>query len=269
MKDVVFDIGANVGWETNDPNMCSYHSLRPWVDHYRVVCVEPVPALCDSLRETFAGRDVTVVQAAVTDEDPESGEIDLWIPRADTMSTCDRDRIENHKKLASGHNYTWWKLQTSTTPVTRIDKLVEQHGRPVFIKIDVEGYEYRVLNTFADCYCPISFEWCEQDQNNILLSLKRCKELGYTKFWVTFGNIGICSSEMALMNRLAKCEYWGQHLWWLCQSINLVARPLTYDEVMTWMNNNTQHNRTLIIGDDDEEKDCRQTDPLWGQIYTE
>ena len=268
--DVVFDIGANKGWETEDATMCDYHTRRPWVDNYRVVCVEPVPALCETLKEKFAKNDVTVVQAAVTDEEPESGEIDLWISEHDTMSTCSRERIDERHKFMTGHYYDNGKTEVASTPVTRIDKLVEEHGRPVFIKIDVEGYEHRVLNTFSERYCPISFEWGEQEKDNTLKSLLRCKELGYTKFWITFGNLGICSGHKDLIDKMCECEYWVGELRWMYQCINLVSAALSYDEAVTWMNNNCQHNRVLIIGESKTTgRVLRRTDPLWGQIYAE
>ena len=67
-------------------------------------------------------------------------------------------------------------------PTYSIDALVEKYGTPSFLKIDVEGYEYNVITSIHQKYCPLNFEWAEEKKDEILLTLDHLKTLGYTKF---------------------------------------------------------------------------------------
>ena len=270
-RPVVFDIGANKGYETADKTLCGYHTTRPWVDNYRVICVEPTPALCEELRSRFSEQDVEVVEAAITDE-PKS-DIEFWISEAHTASTCSKERVQLGMSLDEwntslvpdiAHCYDPKGLRKIRVATTRVDTLVEKYGRPEFIKIDVEGYEHRVLNTFKENYCPISFEWNEQELDNMRSSMESCRELGYVKYWRTFGNLGIQEDIRSLAQAMYDCEYWRKESNWIVHAGALIAGAQSYETVMSYIDKVCTPYRTW-------EKNGTHwlTDALWGQIYAE
>jgi FkbM family methyltransferase len=259
MKEIVFDIGANKGWETEDPRLCAYHTKRPWYEHYKVICVEPTPSLCEELQEKFTDADVEVIHAAVTDE--ETATVDFYISREHTLSTCSKERMDDTENT---HHHAYQDSEKITVPTTRIDTLVKTYGKPSFIKIDVEGYEWRVLNTFAENYCPISFEWSEQETTNLRKTLARCQELGYTKFWITFGNVGIQNTPEKLAEALYACEYWRRQANWMNDFAAFAWGALPYEQVVGYIDRVCVKTRVWTqngVG--------YKTDPLWGQIYAE
>jgi len=272
MKKIVFDIGANKGWETDDRNLCSYHTKRPWVENYTVVCVEPTPELYDELCEKYKDQDVHVVHAAVTDDDGPT--VDFWVSASHTASTCSKERVAagcsaqewnaNPDLPYDAHLYDPATTKQMIVPTTRIDTLVEKYGRPSFIKVDVEGYEYKVLNTFKENYCPISFEWSEQERGNLRKSMMQCNALGYTKYWITFGNLGIQNDIKSLVNAMQNCDYWNAQGEWMVHCKLLIAGVQSYDTVMDYVNNACVEQRVFKVGNESLQTDC-----LWGQIYAE
>jgi FkbM family methyltransferase len=119
--DVVFDVGANVGFFT-------LLASRLVGASGRVVAFEPFPAAkrrLDRHLELNAARNVTVFQAAVSD-------------------TVGRARFHAHADITMGRIEDEGELDVE---VVRLDDLV-QTGRvpaPDLIKIDVEGEEAKVL----------------------------------------------------------------------------------------------------------------------------
>ena len=53
--------------------------------------------------------------------------------------------------------FQWQKSEKVN--VTTLDKLVQEYGKPAFCKIDVEGYEYKVLKGLSKPVGTISFEF--------------------------------------------------------------------------------------------------------------
>jgi hypothetical protein len=66
-----------------------------------------------------------------------------------------------------------------------LDKLIKQYGNPSHIKIDVEGYELTVLKGLTRKSGMISFEWVEEQYNEIIESIDYLFKLGYREFnWI-------------------------------------------------------------------------------------
>ncbi len=136
--DVAFDIGANRG-----------HVSEALIElGARVVAVEPNPSLAPLLRRRY-GRQLTVIQAAVGDAD---GERILYLGQNDlhwTVSDAWRDRAPR------GHVWT----EAIKVPLITLDQLIDTHGNPDFVKIDVEGYEPKVLAGLSTPVSVLSFEF--------------------------------------------------------------------------------------------------------------
>lgn len=119
--DVFFDIGANVG---------TYTVLSSAVRGARTVSVEPVPSTFDSLIANIRLNDieglVTPLNIAVSDV---SGTIQMT-PGFDTMNHV----ISDNETGAS----------TITTSVKSLDEIALE-SVPTLLKIDVEGYETKVI----------------------------------------------------------------------------------------------------------------------------
>ena len=143
--ELVFDIGANVGVLS-----AVFASLGA-----RVVALEPNPDCVRRIQLCYAEKQIEVVQAAagaknglavlnVSDErDVRSSVSDDWIK---TMGRQD----ESYRGIWSRQN---------VVPMLTLDTLIEHFGMPHFIKIDVEGFEEKVLSGLSAQPPLISFEF--------------------------------------------------------------------------------------------------------------
>ncbi|MFN4282818.1 MAG: FkbM family methyltransferase [Alphaproteobacteria bacterium] len=143
---LAFDVGAHVG-----DRVAAFRALG-----CQVVAVEPQPALARLLRWLYGWRrDVTVVQAAVG---AQPGTLALRLNLANpTVATGSADFI------AAARDADGWREQAWTRTVevsqTTLDALIAAHGRPAFVKIDVEGFEADVLSGLSAPVPALSFEF--------------------------------------------------------------------------------------------------------------
>ena len=123
-KDVVYDIGANIG----------YYAIMDARKAGHVVAVEPIPKNCVNLVRNFELNDLTnyeLHQCALGDK---NGEETFYVNAASNWSSFIKP--------------TYGKVIAEIkVPVMTLDSLVEKTGRePTFIRMDVEGYEYNVID---------------------------------------------------------------------------------------------------------------------------
>ena len=84
-----------------------------------------------------------------------------------------------------------WEGQAWTrvirVPVTTLDALVIRHGRPAFIKIDVEGFEAEALAGLSQPSPALSFEFTTIGREVAIACVERCAALGYARFNAILG----------------------------------------------------------------------------------
>jgi len=172
--DLVFDVGAHVG-----DRIASFRRLGAGV-----VAVEPQPALQRTLRLLY-GRDprVTLVPAAVGRV---AGIAEMKInPGNPTISTLSDAFIAASRGAAGWEGESW--PQVLNVPVITLDALIAAHGRPAFIKLDVEGFEAEALAGLSQAVPALSFEFTTIQRPVALACLERCTALGYTEFNAALG----------------------------------------------------------------------------------
>lgn len=163
--DLVFNIGAHNGVRT-----AIFLELGA-----RVVAVEPQEALCAGLRQAFANKDVEVVCAAAG---PTEGSVELHLCTDNMLATCAPGWAEALKDRWPQEKWN----RVITVPQVTIDGLMEEYGEPDFIKIDVEGYEDRVLEGLSRPVKALSFEYTVPYIEPALRALEIAEALGFAWF---------------------------------------------------------------------------------------
>jgi FkbM family methyltransferase len=172
--DVAFDVGAHVGDRT-----ASFRRLGA-----RVVAVEPQPTLDRFLRRRY-GRDSDVTREAVL-IGAAPGRLSMWLNRRNpTVSTASSAFITAAKGAEGWRGEVWDK--EIELPVTTLDLLVQAHGRPAFIKIDVEGFEAEALRGLSFTPRSLSFEFTTIGRDVAFECLGLLSGLGYRHFNVCLG----------------------------------------------------------------------------------
>jgi FkbM family methyltransferase len=172
--DLVFDVGAHVG-----DRIASFRRLGA-----QVVAVEPQRAMARVLRLLYGlSRAVAIEEVAVG---PEPGRARMLI-NADnpTVSSVSPAFVDAARDAPGWETQRWTKA--AEVAVTTLDALIAKHGRPVFIKLDVEGFEAEALRGMSRAVRTLSFEFTTIQREVALACVEHCKVLGYTRFNAALG----------------------------------------------------------------------------------
>jgi FkbM family methyltransferase len=154
---LVFDVGANKG---------EYASLFKRLGA-RVVLVEPNPDLAARLRLRY--RRFPVVECAVG---AKPGTATLHLGTDTNYSTIAehwRPVVERRGRLSG---------DAVTVDVRTLDSLIAEHGRPDFIKLDVEGSELAALDGLSLAPPALQFEYQRPLMEDLTACVARIQQLG-------------------------------------------------------------------------------------------
>jgi FkbM family methyltransferase len=205
--DLVFDVGAHVG-----DRVGAFRRLGA-----KVVAVEPQPALAFTLAAIY-GRDrsVKIERQAVGRA---AGEITLRVNIDNpTVTTASEAFVDAANGAAGWEGQVWGK--SIRVPMTTLDALIATHGRPAFIKIDVEGFEGEALAGLTQPVKALSFEFTTIQRDIARACIERCAALGYRRFNAALGE----SQELGEWRTAEDIARWLEELPHAANSGDIYAR---------------------------------------------
>ncbi len=158
---LVFDIGAHTGYYA-----ACYLALGA-----RVICIEPQPFCIQRLKRRFKNNhDILIVEMGVAEE---KGERVLFIDTNNSATASFSEKFIQHGPFK---NRKW--TGSKIVPVTTMDDLIREYGKPVFCKVDVEGYELNVFKGLSTAIPSLSFEYSRGFLDDTESCLRLLGELG-------------------------------------------------------------------------------------------
>ena len=172
--DLVFDIGAHVG-----DRIAALRRMDA-----RVVALEPQPALAFTLNLLYGrDRNVTIERKAIGRN---TGTMRMMINIDNpTISTASDAFVHAARDAAGWEGQVWDK--SIEVPATTLDALIATHGKPSFIKIDVEGFEEEALAGLTQPVKALSFEFTTIQRDVARACVERCVSLGFLRFNAALG----------------------------------------------------------------------------------
>ena len=125
-KGIIVDVGANFGWYS-----CILGKTFP---HLTIIAFEPEPAAFSLLKKNIASSGCKNIHAIQSGVGAESGTMDLYVSGGDNSGLHSALPIKDFSKII--------KINVATLD----NLLADFSGTVEFLKIDVEGFEFNVLN---------------------------------------------------------------------------------------------------------------------------
>jgi len=166
--DLVFDIGANIGSKTE-----IFRNIG-----CKVISVEPHDSCIPILKNKFVNdSQVIILRKALG---ASAGSAQLITGEAACISSLSPEWVAAVTKTDRFGGYKWTGKQT--VEVTTLDTLVSFYGVPAFIKIDVEGFEHKVLEGLSQPVKALSFEFTPEYLESAEKCIKHLEGLGSVEF---------------------------------------------------------------------------------------
>jgi len=166
--DLCFDVGANVGRRSK-----IFLELGA-----KVITVEPQPDCMTQLKKKYDGNShVVLVQKAVGET---RGSAEMMLCDSHSLSSLSKSWIETVKSSGRYSSCTWNKAVT--VAVVTLDDLISQYGKPAFIKIDIEGYEYEAVKGLSQPVGMISLEFTPEFMDSTLKCVEHLSKISASEF---------------------------------------------------------------------------------------
>jgi FkbM family methyltransferase len=162
---LAFDVGAHTGSRVR-----AFRALGA-----RVVAVEPQPDFVRLLERRHAGDAGVVIVPAAVGRAPGEATL-LAAERTPTVTTLSREWVDRVAADPSFRGVTW--APGARVTVTTLDRLIAAHGRPEFLKLDVEGSEADALAGLSAALPALSFEYVAAAREVALACVERLGALG-------------------------------------------------------------------------------------------
>jgi FkbM family methyltransferase len=166
--DLCFDIGANVGNRTE-----VFLKLGA-----KILAVEPQKECQKILADKFKDSESVVIIPKGLDK--EICQKEIYMGSSSTLASMSTEWISSVKKSGRFDGHNWENKHTIET--TTLDNLIKDYGSPVFCKIDVEGFEYDVIQGLSKPLSLISLEFTPEHIESTVNCILYLEKLGTAKF---------------------------------------------------------------------------------------
>ena len=171
--ELVFDIGANLGNRTK-----VFHRLGALV-----IAVEPQPSCADFLLSVLGDSPrFHLLRKAIGAEE---GEAEMLVCNAHMISSLSAEWVRSVVESGRFKEYTW--DQRIKVPIDTLDNLITSHGRPTFIKIDVEGFEDQVIAGLHTQVRALSMEFTPEFMESTRRCIAHLCRIGNYSFQISLG----------------------------------------------------------------------------------
>jgi FkbM family methyltransferase len=199
LPGVYVDVGANQGQ--------SIESIKVVRPKARVVSFEANPGLAAKLQRRYAGRADVIVQPYGLSDRPETRPLFVPVYRKfvyDGNASLDRDNALALYNSDNLFHFSPQKLELREVECS-VQRLDEQGLEPLFIKIDVQGFEHRVILGGLETirrHQPILMIECLHDHPDLVALLR---SLGYDEY--VFDELGFRRGKSTVaINQLVMTE---------------------------------------------------------------
>src|SRR5262249_25607365 len=145
--------------------------------------VEPQPICAKLLREAFRKASTVRVEEMALGVAP--GNTRMFTSRTTGLSSLSPDWIRAVQASGRFAEYEWDR--SIAVRVDTLDHVIAVHGRPTFIKIDVEGFEEQVLSGLSVPVQALSFEFSPEVIDATMRCIQRLSTLATYDFQVSLG----------------------------------------------------------------------------------
>ncbi|NLH15141.1 MAG: FkbM family methyltransferase [Phycisphaerae bacterium] len=171
---ICFDIGANLGNRTE-----AFLEMG-----CKVIAVEPQKVCVEHLQSVYGDNpNLVIINKAL---DKESGQKEIYIGEAKTLSSMSKEWIECVRSEDGPFKGFRWDTKEIVETDT-LNALIQQYGKPAFCKIDVEGFEYNVLQGLSQQIDALSFEFSLGVVDSTIQCIDYLARLGPTVFNYSLG----------------------------------------------------------------------------------